>query len=381
MTESSVGRAGYYVPQLHGTTAFRAFIPAPLPPQPPIHFDEEMANLLSNADQALGRLDGIAPQVPNPDYFIWMFARKEAVLSSQIEGTQSTLDDLLLFELDDITQRKREDTQETANYLVAMRYGLDRLPTLPLSQRLIREIHEKLMQGVRGKTKTPGEFRTTQNWIGRGGTLADAIHIPPPVHEMQEALQNWEKFLHEKGMPTLILCALAHAQFETIHPFLDGNGRVGRLLITLLLCERKNLHHPVLYLSSYLKGHESEYYDRLQAVRERGDWEGWIKFFLKGVAEVSQKSFFTARNIQELRENLRKGIGTEIGGKAQTCIDLFFERPYFRLADVQKRLQCTHPTATKIVNGFEKRGLVKEITGAKRNRIFRYGAYIDLFNE
>src|SRR6202167_5455629 len=274
-------RAGKYVKQLDG---YRAFIPAPLPPVPPLEMDRELTRLLSEADHALGRLNGVTSILPNPDLFVSMYVRHEAVLSSQIEGTQSTLVDVLQFEIDANGNEHPKDVEEVVNYVRAMNYGLKRLDELPLSLRLIREIHGKLLEGVRGANRTPGEFRTSQNWIGPANcTLTTATFVPPPPHEMHQALDNLERFLHETtSFPALIHCGLAHAQFETVHPFLDGNGRVGRLLITFLLCQRGVLQRPLLYLSHYLKGRRAEYYDRLMAIRNDGDWEGWLRFFLRG---------------------------------------------------------------------------------------------------
>ena len=298
-------RAGRLIQQIEG---YRAFIPAPLPPSPPPVFDSEMICLLSQADRALGRLDGITSILPNPDLFVAMFVRQEAVLSSQIEGTQSTLDDVLQFELNEEGVDLPKDVGEVVNYVNAMNYGLERLKDLPLCLNLIKEIHDRLLRGVRGGEKTPGDFRRTQNWIGPSGcTLNAANFVPPPVHEMHPALDNLERFFHDAdSFPVLVHCALAHAQFETIHPFIDGNGRVGRLLITFWLCQREILHRPLLYLSSYLKAHRAEYYDRLMAIRLSGDWEGWIKFFLRGVFQVSQAASDTARKILELRERYRR---------------------------------------------------------------------------
>lgn len=281
-------RAGRYLKQASGYTAF---VPAPLPPDPPVKIDLELSRLLSEADRALGRLDGVATVLPNPDLFVSMYVRQEAVLSSQIEGTQSTLEDVLQFEIDSKGRDFPKDIREVVNYVRAMNFGLERLKTLPLSLRLIREIHGKLLEGVRGSTRTPGEFRTKQNWIGPAGcTLSNATFVPPPVPEMQAALDNAEKFLHDNSLPLLIQCGLAHAQFETIHPFLDGNGRVGRLLVTFLLCQKRALERPLLYLSHYLKEHRAEYYDRLMAIRNDGDWEEWLMFFVRGVYAVCMRS-------------------------------------------------------------------------------------------
>jgi len=365
-------RAGRLIRQIEG---YRAFIPASLPPEPPPNFDAEMIRLLSEADRALGRLDGITSILPNPDLFVAMFVRKEAVLSSQIEGTQSTLDDVLQFELNEEGVDLPKDIGEVVNYVNAMNYGLGRLHELPLCLKLIKEIHDRLLRGVRGGEKTPGDFRRTQNWIGPSGcTLNTANFVPPPVHEMHPALDNLERFLHDvDSFPVLIHCALAHAQFETIHPFIDGNGRVGRLLITFLLCQREILHRPLLYLSSYLKAHRAEYYDRLTAIRLSGDWEGWIKFFLRGVFQVSQAASDTARKILELREQHRQKV------KVQPLLDYLYEQPLVSIQMVQDRLGCAFPTATKYVEQLAEEGILRETTGFQRNRRYRFDPYLSLF--
>lgn len=365
-------RAGRLIQQIEG---YRAFIPAPLPPDPPPVFDAELIGLLSRADRALGRLDGITSVLPNPDLFVAMFVRQEAVLSSQIEGTQSTLDDVLQFELDEEGADLAKDVGAVVNYVNAMNYGLGRLKDLPLCLKLIKEIHDRLLRGVRGGDKTPGDFRRTQNWIGPTGcSLNSASFVPPPVHEMLPALDNLERFLHDSdSFPVLIHCALVHAQFETIHPFIDGNGRVGRLLITFLLCQRKVLHRPLLYLSSYLKAHRAEYYDRLMAIRLSGDWEGWLKFFLRGVFLVSQAASDTARKILELRERHRQKV------KVQPLLDYLFEQPLVSIPMVQARLGCAFPTATKYIEQFAEEGLLRETTGFQRNRRYRFDSYLALF--
>jgi Fic family protein len=363
---------------------YQAFIPAPLPPDPPAMIDQELARLLSDADRALGRLDGVATVLPNPDLFLAMYVRHEAVLSSQIEGTQSSLDDVLEFEIDSAGKELPKDVEEVVNYVNAMSYGLERIAKLPLSLRLIREIHERLLTGVRGRERTPGEFRRSQNWIGpQGCTLANAIFVPPPVHEMQTALDNFEKFLHDISLPILIHCGLAHAQFETIHPFLDGNGRVGRLLITFLLCERKVLRRPLLYLSLFLKAHRAEYYDRLMAVRRDGNWEGWLNFFLRGVLEVSQSATETARAILHLREDHRQLVGDQLGGRASLgmrLLDYLFQQPLVSVSLVEKRLDCSFVTANKIIEQLAGLELLREITGWQRNRRYRYDPYLALFD-
>ncbi len=272
MAQGNSGRAGRYVNQL---TGYRAFIPAPLPPEPPLSISPVELGLLSAADRALGRLDGVAYILPNPSLFVAMYVRREAVLSSQIEGAQSTLDDVLAYELEGESNDLPADVHEVVNYVRAMYSGLARLSELPISLRLIREIHAELLATGRGAERQPGEFRTSQNWIGPGGTLATARFVPPPPYEMDQALDNLEKYLHAPSpWPNLIDLAMVHAQFETIHPFLDGNGRVGRLLVTFMLVQRQVLRQPLLYLSYYLRLHRTEYYDRLTAIREQGDWEG-----------------------------------------------------------------------------------------------------------
>ncbi len=345
--------------------------------------DAELTRLLSEADHALGRLDGVTSILPNPDLFVSMYVRHEAVLSSQIEGTQSTLEDVLQFEMDAKGQEHPKDVEEVVNYVRSMNHGLKRLDSLPLSLRLIREIQEKLLQGVRGANRTPGEFRRSQNWIGPANcTLATATFVPPPVHDMQEALANLEKFLHdEKTYPTLIQCGLAHAQFETIHPFLDGNGRVGRLLITFLLCQRGILKYPLLYLSHYLKFHRAEYYDRLMAIRNDGNWEGWLKFFLKGVGEVSRSATETARKILELRQKHQALIRDKASNQtnAGLLLDYLFEQPIVNVRLVEEHVKCAFVTADKLVKQFEELGIVKEVTGGQRNRRYEYSPYLALF--
>jgi Fic family protein len=345
--------------------------------------DAEMLRLLSDADRALGRLDGSASVLPNPNLFVAMYVRQEAVLSSQIEGTLSTLEDVLQFEIDAGGQTHPKDIEEVVNYVSAMRYGLRRLNELPLCLRLIREIHGELLEGVRGGHRAPGEFRTSQNWIGPpGSTLATASFVPPPTHEMREALDNFEKFLHDRtSLPVLIHCGLAHAQFETIHPFLDGNGRVGRLLITFLLCQQEILHQPLLYLSHYLKAHRAEYYDRLTAIRNDGNWEGWLKFFLRGVFEVSQAATATARAILDLREAHRQSIAQLMGGSTSGLIllDYLFEQPITTVRRVEQHLNCSYVTASKLADRFVELSLLREMTGGQRNRVFRYEPYLALF--
>lgn len=376
-----VSRAGHYVAQI---TGYRAFIPAPLPPDPPVQFDAALRSLLSRADQTVGRLDGVTRIIPNPDLFVAMYVRQEAVLSSQIEGTQSTLDDILAYELNTPGRELPQDVGEVVNYIRAMNYGLGRIGTLPLSLRLIREIHGELLTGVRGAERNPGEFRTSQNWIGPANVpLAEATFIPPPPAEMHRALHDFELFLHQQEeLPALVHCGIAHAQFETIHPFLDGNGRVGRLLIAFLLVHRGVLHRPLLYISHFLKRHRAEYYDRLMAVRDSGDWEGWLKFFLRGVAETADGATTTARAIVELREAHRAMIQqANLGTNGLRLLDLLFERPLVHINLVRDQLQMGFTTARRLVERLHALGLLHEITGGSRNRVYRYTPYLRLFTD
>jgi Fic family protein len=374
-------RAGSYVNQPAG---YRAFIPAPLPPHPPLSIGGDLQALLSAADRALGRLDGSVLTLPNPDLFVFMYVRKEAVLSSQIEGTQSSLQDLLAAEAQLFDLDLPRDVDEVLNYVRAMNHGLARLPQLPVSVRLIREIHAELMHGVRGGRLQPGELRMSQNWIGpRGSTLATATFVPPPHHAVPEALGDLETFLHAPDdLPPLVKIALAHVQFETIHPFLDGNGRVGRLLITFLLTERGVLHKPVLYLSYYFKQHRQAYYDHLQAVRERGAWETWLSFFLRGVIEVAGEAADTARRVLQLREQHRAAITAQLGraaGNGHKVLEALYDRPIVSVNDVRKLTGTTYAAANGLVARLANLGVLVEMTGYARNRRFRYAPYIALF--
>lgn len=377
MADSLIGRAGRFVPAV----GFEYFVPAPLPPAPPLGFDDELLSLLSRADLALGRLDGIIQTVPDPDLFVAMYVRQEAVLSSQIEGTQSTLEDLLNVELEPRYGRTG-DVGEVVNYVNAMNYGLERLPEFPLSLRLIREIHGELLRSGRGAGRR-GDFRDRQNWLGAGRVpIARATYVPPPVPEMHVALNDFERFLHDDHqLPDLIYVGLAHAQFETIHPFFDGNGRVGRLLITFLLMHRGALHRPLLYLSVFLKENRAEYYDRLTAIRRRGDWEGWLRFFLRGVAETAGEATSTAQRIFELRERHRAQVlSEELGPNALKLLSVLFASPIVNVNLVSSHLGVTFATANKLIGRFEDLGLVREITGQRRSRRFRYDPYLRLFH-
>ncbi len=373
-------RAGRYVAQPQG---YRAFMPSPLPPQPPVRLAGELQTLLSQADQALGRLDGSIQTLPDADLFVFMYVRKEAVLSSQIEGTQSSLQDVLTAEARIRSPDRPRDVDEVINYVTAMNHGLDRLRTLPLSIRLIREIHARLLQGVRGSRMRPGELRTSQNWIGPAGcTLNEAAFVPPPHREVPNALGALETFLHSPSeLPVLVQVGLAHAQFETIHPFPDGNGRVGRLLITFLLCQRGILQQPVLYLSHFFRQRRGEYYERLQAVRDCGDWEGWLAFFLRGAAEVSAGAAETIRRILSLREEHRILVMERLGRAAADgyrVLDRLYRQPFLSVADVPGITGTNYPAANRLVARLVEIGVLEEITGGRRNRVYRYSPYMQV---
>jgi len=376
-------RAGRYVTQ---PTGYRAFVPASLPPEPGIEMTPELQDALSLADRSLGRLDGSILTLPNPDLFVFMYVRKEAVLSSQIEGTQSSLQDVLAAEAKILAPDRPRDVNEVVNYINAMNHGLSRICQLPVSVRLIREIHEKLLQGVRGSHLTPGELRRSQNWIGPSGcTLNEASFVPPPPQEVAEHMSALERFLHDEDrLPLLVKIGLAHAQFETIHPFLDGNGRVGRLLITFLLCEREVLVKPVLYLSHYFKRHRQEYYERLQAVRDQGDWESWLHFFLKGITEVSRQATMTARAILRLREEHRTAITEQLGraaGNGHKVLEHLYQLPIISVNDAKTLTGTTYQAANDLIARFVSMGILRETTGQARNRRFQYQRYIELFHE
>jgi Fic family protein len=374
-------RSGAYVKQ---PTGYRAFVPSDLPPSPEIKIDLEMQRLLSEADRALGRLDGSIQTLPNPDLFVFMYVRKEAVLSSQIEGTQASINDLLKAEAHLLGADVPLDVDELVNYVAAMNHGLERLRQLPLSVRLIREIHERLLHGVRGRNLQPGELRRSQNWIGPpGSTLMTATFVPPPHHIAETALGQLERFLHgDDHLPPLIKIGLAHAQFETIHPFLDGNGRIGRLLITFFLCQQGILQKPVLYLSHYFKQNRADYYERLQKTRVEAQWEEWLKFFLKGVASVASQATETARKIVDLREQHRVLIINDLEGlqvNGMRLLELLYNRPIITVNVLKDVLGISYQNANKLVEKFCSHEILFEVTGNARNRQFMYTPYIDLF--
>lgn len=376
-------RAGRYVLQPQG---YRAFMPTPLPPEPPVRLEGELQALLSRADQALGRLDGSIQTLPNPDLFVFMYVRKEAVLSSQIEGTQSSLQDVLAAEARIRTLGRAPDTGEVINYVTAMNYGLERLRTLPISSRLIREIHERLLHGVRGSHMQLGELRTRQNWIGPAGcALQEATFVPPPHREVPMALGDLETFIHSPGdLPALVQIGLVHAQFETIHPFLDGNGRVGRLLITFLLCQRETLRQPVLYLSHFFWQHRSEYYQRLQAVHDAGDWEGWLAFFLRGVADVSAEATQTVQRVLTLREEHRDLVTERLGRAAANghrVLERLYRQPFLSVSGVKAITGTSYAPANRLVVRLADLGILEEITGDRRNRVYRYTPYMHILED
>jgi len=346
---------------------YAAFLPAPLPPR--LVYDDGLVLALSRADAALGELSGLGRQLPSPELLIAPYVRREAIFSSRIEGTRTRLAELLREEASAGRERP-DDVREVRNYVRALQYGLGRLKHLPLSLRLVRELHQRLMAGVRGERATPGAFRRSQNWIGPSGSTPDTAHyVPPPPLEMGEALHDWELFLHERGsMPDLVQCALVHEQFEAIHPLLDGNGRVGRLLITLFLVERGRLSQPLLYLSDYLESHRDEYYARLQRVRTDGDWNGWLGYFLAGVNLTARKAVRQAAQLMDLRERLRRRLVAR--PRALLLVDELFKNPYVDVARAKKALGVTHPTARQVIRVLEEEGILKEVTGRRWGRLF-----------
>ena len=377
---SSAGRAGRYTKQDSG---YRAFVPAPLPPVPPVDTGVLLSGLLA-AQEAVARLDGIATTLPNSELLVFMYIRAEAVLSSQIEGTQASLDDVLRAEANLKEADDPRDVQEVINYIAALNYGLERARELPLSLRLVREIHTRLMQGVRGQSRDPGEFRRSQNWIGpAGATLRTARFIPPTVPDMHAALDNLEKFVYEEdsGVPSLLKIGLIHAQFETIHPFLDGNGRTGRLLITLLLCHYGLLSQPLLYLSYYFKLNRTEYYDRLQAVRDRGDWEGWLRFYLEGVRVVALESTEKTRAVLRLRQLDRQQIGTlgSKSGKALVLLDYLYRFPYLNVKTVEQLTGLSYNASNALVGNLVNVGVLSPLDERQRDRVFYHKGYVDTF--
>ena len=384
-TSSKKDRIGKYVKSsIVSGESFNSYIPSKLPPEPPIDLSE-IYPLLDKANTALGRLDGISLVLPDPALFLYMYVRKEAVLSSQIEGTQSSLSDLLLFENNGQSSNNLfDDVTEVSSYVAAMNYSIERLEKLPLSLRLICEAHEKLMNNSRGNNKNPGEFRTSQNWIG-GLRPGNALFVPPPAEKLMNCLDNFEKFLHDDKvkMPILIRAAIAHVQFETIHPFLDGNGRIGRLLITLMLCNDGILKQPSLYLSLYFKANRQEYYNHLQNIRETGDFESWIKFFLTGVEKTSNGAVTTAKNIINLFSQDSNLI--ETSDKCTPAILAIYKylqkSPITNTGKIKEECKISLPTIIRNMENLEHLGIVQEVTKKERHKIFVYKKYLEILND
>ena len=376
-------RLGRFKETTYEKERVRAFVPPPLPPTPPIDV-LPLLSKLSAADRALGRLDGITVLVPDKARFLYMYVRKEAVLSSQIEGTQSTISDLLRFETDAAAGRPVDDVREVSHYVDAMMHGLDRLKTLPISLRLIREMHERLLRGGRGQTKSAGEFRRSQNWVG-GTRPGNAIYVPLPVDELMGCLDAFEKFIHQPtpDIPPLIKAGLIHLQFESIHPFLDGNGRLGRLLITLHLCAENVLKQPLLYLSLYFKQHREDYYRLLQEVRERGAWEAWLEFFLDGVAKTADQAFDTATSIVALFEGDRARISADAAaaGSALRVHELLQRSAFLTAPVATQKTGLTAPTINAAFGELERLGIVSEVTGRKRGRVYSYRRFVELLSD
>ena len=359
-----------------------AFIPNPL--EPHLDFDLPMVNILSRADRALSELAGMARTLPNPNLFIRPFMRREAVLSSRIEGTQASLSDLLFFEAANSEEPEVPDVREVANYVNSLEYGIERLETLPFSLRLIREVHERLLKGVRGEMQTPGLFRTSQNWIGPPGcTLMDATYVPPPVDEMHEALDKFEKYLHaESDLPPLVKMALVHYHFEAIHPFLDGNGRVGRLLISLLLCTNQLLPKPMLYLSAYFVKNQEDYYRLLLGVSQNGDWIPWVRFFLKAVEEQSRDAIKRSGAILDLWATYRNRMQeARASALLLSLVDELFSFPAISTGIASRVLGVTPRSAQLNIDKLVEAGILEEVTGKKRNRIYASREIISIVEE
>jgi Fic family protein len=350
-------------------TGHAAFIPANLPPA--LIYDNSLILSLSRADAALSELAGLGRYLPNPHLLIASYVRREAVLSSRIEGTKASLSDLLINEMEQPTQRTEDDdVREVRNYVAAMEHGLDRLRKLPLSLRLVREIHARLMKGVRGDFATPGEFRRSQNWIGpSGSTIETAPYVPPPPEHLDDLLGDWERFLHERDVfPDLVQCAIMHEQFEAIHPFLDGNGRLGRLLITLFLIDRGRMPQPLLYLSAYIEAHRQDYYDLLQRVRTHGDWMSWLRFFIAGVTEIALEAVGQAVRLMDLREKFRARLRDK--AKALALLDELFLNPYMSVSRAEQILKVSNPTARQAVMLLQRKGMLEEMTGRAWGRLY-----------
>ncbi|MEX2149650.1 MAG: Fic family protein [Steroidobacteraceae bacterium] len=380
------GPTGHFEETTTAGERVRAFVPNPLPPEPPIDLSGTPQAHLDAALLACGRLDGVSALLPDPDLFLYAYVRREAVLSSQIEGTQSSLSDLLLFELEDAPGAPMNDVVEVSNYVTALQHGITRVREgFPLSSRLLRETHEILLSRGRGAGKLPGEFRRTQNWIG-GTRPGNAAFVPPPPGRIADAMGHLERYVNDAAAsPPLIRAALAHVQFETIHPFLDGNGRVGRLMIPLILHEAGILHQPLLYLSLYFKQHRAEYYRLLDIVRRAGDWEAWLSFFLQGVASTATDAVATAHRLLALFEEDEQRVrALEIGRVSASVLQVLAairQRPVASIQDLSRRSRLTIPTVTNSIRILVKSGIAAELTGRKRNRVFAYQRLLQILNE
>lgn len=381
-------RAGRWVRQGTGEAAYQAFIPAPLPPSPPLQIDKALQRQLEAAGLALGRLDGIGRLLPGPEELLYSYVCKEAVLSSQIEGTQSSIADLLLHENQAVPGVALEDVQEVSNYIDALNYGVERLATLPLSLRLLRELHERLVQDTRGGQKAPGEFRQSQNWIG-GTKPGDTAFVPPPPHELPDILGAFEKFLHSTEYPTLLKIGLAHAQFETIHPFLDGNGRVGRMLIALMLVAEGILERPWLYVSLHFKQRRFEYYDLLQAIRTHGAWEEWMAFYLEGITTIANQATEKIQALLALFERDRTIVEQSRTGSIYqavavqsnlTVYEYLKKKIAIRIPETAEVCRLTKPTAKRAIDDLQNLSIVAEVTGKRRNRVYLYTEYLKILN-
>lgn len=384
MTDETTNmRLGRFAETSVGGETVLAFVPPPLPPKPPIDV-LPLLDKLSAAERALGRLDGITMLLPRHDLFLYMYVRKEAVLSSQIEGTQSTLTDLLRYEATVEAGQPFDDVREVSNYVDAMMFGLSRLEDLPLSLRLIREMHARLMDGNRGGDKNPGEFRRSQNWIG-GSRPGNAMFVPPPISELDDCLSDFEAFIHDEasGLPPLLKAGLLHVQFETLHPFLDGNGRIGRLLIILYLCSKGSLRAPLLYLSLFLKSNRTEYYRLLQNVRETGAWEDWLDFYLTGVEQTANQAFDAATRIVELFKADRDRImgDSDRAGSSLRVHEWMQSNPFVSSNLLVERIGLSSPTVNAALADLERLGIVSEVTGKRRNRVFSYTTFLDILGE
>jgi len=376
-------RAGKKIKYGSGITEFFCFVPAELPPKnPTIQYDDEMIYLISEANRFIGRLDEVTDNLISPSYFVYMYARKEATLSSQIEGTKATFSDLIKAEAG-MADEVPNDVKEIENYIKATSYGFERLENLPLSLRLIREIHAILMEGVRGENKTPGEFRKSQNWIG-GYSINTASYIPPSVDYLNGCLDNFEKFMHENDrIAPLVKVALIHSQFEMIHPFLDGNGRVGRLLIAFYLAANDILHKPTLYISKFIKRNQQAYYDCLYNIHTKGDYETWIKFFLTGVIETAKEAVEIARDITALREeDIRKinALG-RTSANAMAIYEGLFDKPTISIEEATSRLNISVATGGRLLDRLCEEGILSNLDNRKRKKVFVYKRYIDVFNK